>query len=514
MVEMHLNPVSSSCGHEVGRVGTHRSCYVNFAEHLQNRWNVNVLYPGAPNEWSLSDWTEFLTMIKGFGYTCFEFWLVPTLYDRPALIGSPVHQAFAKTMQEVIQVAKRIGLQTKYICPPNSIGPEWYYACPNDPTDRKLIRDLWRFWSRELTGIDIVGIFPGDPGGCNRNGCTHETFLELALELIEITKEENPGARFELGTWGTPFSGWGTDLRSIPNWDGTWEMLLDPAHASPETPAHIWNGDRDRARVAMEHLIANLHRFPKDMIVAINLGFNPDGEYESMGGDARPWAKIISETNEIVTWDYSLAEGELVTYPHWRLPRMITRRSEERAAAPYSGGINYTMSPKLNQLSLYAGAKTLENPNDDPNRISREFCSAVFGDENARLGDLFEAFEIVHGWGHYPRRTWTNPELIEAFEEMITLLKRADMTKCTLQFFPTPEQYREDILWFAGKFLELVRENPDRVSIRREYWNKALHIYDQIPMSTDERAEEAANRFAAIQAITEPEPVESEVAAH
>jgi len=38
-------------------------------------------------------------------------------------------------------------------------------------------------------------------------------------------------------------------------------------------------------------------------------------------------------------WDFSLTEGENAVYPHYRFARLFARRQEERAAAPYSGGI-------------------------------------------------------------------------------------------------------------------------------------------------------------------------------
>ncbi len=376
----------------------HRSCYVNFAEHLQNRWNVNLLYPGAPNEWSPEDWRAFLTMVKAFGFTCFEYWLVPSLYDLPALEGGGIYAAFAATMQQVNAIAHELGLQTKYLCPPNTIGPAWYFTCPHDVHDHEVITRLWRHWARALAGTDIVGIFPGDPGGCNRNGCTHETFLELALELIDILLQENPRARVELGTWGTPFSGWGSDLRAVPGWDGSWNMLIDPAFATPETPIHIWNGTPERARTAMDALLRSLPDFPADMLVAINLGFSPDGD-AVMGGDARGYAREVARTHGITTWDYSLSEGEIITYPHWRLPRMCARRREERSAAPYRGGMSYTMSPKLNLLSLYAAGQFFLDPDVDPDRVSRDFFTRLFGAEHAVLGELCEAFEVVEGWG-------------------------------------------------------------------------------------------------------------------
>jgi len=475
----------------------HRACYVNFGEHLQNSWNVNVLYPGAPNRWTKADWGQFLRMLRAFGFTCFEYWLAPTLFDQPALQGGGSYGDFAATMRRVTELAHGEGLQMKVLNAPNTIGPGWRFACPREGEQKALIAALWRHWLGELEGTDIIGIFPGDPGGCNRNGCTHETFVDLALELAEMAAQERPQARLELGTWGTPFSGWGSDLRETPGWDGSWEMVIDPRFATPQAPAHIWNGGPERARAAMEYLLRRLSEFPQEMMVAINLGFSPDG-HATLGGDARPWAREVAKLRPITTWDYSLAEGELVCYPHWRLPRMAQRRREERAAAPYRGGMSYTMTPKLNLLSLYAAGRLFQEPDADPDLVSREFCRRVFGEEHELLGELWEAFEVVEGWGHYPRRQWSRQVLAGKYREMVERLEAADMSGCELPLFPDPEAYRQDLLWFARRFAEMAGPAPDRERIRREYWAKALAIYDAIPMSADPRAEEAARRFAAI----------------
>ena len=55
-----------------------------------------------------------------------------------------------------------------------------------------------------------------------------------------------------------------------------------------------------------------------------------------------------------------------------------------------------------------------------------------------------------------------------------------------------------DLLWFARAFLELAGENPDREKVKRDYWRKALSIYDHIPMSADARAEASAEQFSKI----------------
>jgi hypothetical protein len=476
---------------------SHRACYVNFAEHLQNAWNPNMFFPGAPNSWTRGEWGRFLGYIKACGFSCFEYWVAPTLFDRPALQGGGIYADFAATLRMVTEEAHAVGLQTKYIAAVNTIGPEWYFACPNDAADKALIRDLWRHWARELAGTDIVGIFPGDPGGCNRNGCTHETFVELALELTGVILAANPGARIELGTWGTPFSGWGTDLWTMEGWDGTWKSIFETGKPSEREPMHIWNGRPDRAARAMEYLLKRLPAFPEDMLVAINLGFDPDAT-ATMGGDARPWAREIGKLRPITSWDYSVAEGELITYPHWRLPRMASRRREERSAAPYVGGMSYTMSPKLNLLTLYAAGGLFLNPDADPDQLSRAFCAQVFGAEHAILGELFEAFEVVRGWGWYPRRAWSKGVLREKYREIIDRLEAADMSGCALPLFPDPETYRQDLLWFARQFHAMAGPDPDRTAIRGAFWQKALAIYDHIPMSADARADAAADGFSQI----------------
>lgn len=476
---------------------SHRSCYVNFAEHLQNSWNVNMLYPQAPNRWEIEDWRRFLVMLKAFGYNCFEYWVPPTMYCEAALSNEGQFKLFADTMRKVTELAHELGLKTKAGIIPNCIGAEWYFACPNDKMDNSRITRLWTHWCRQLSETDIVTIFPGDPGGCNRNGCDHSTFIDLALRLCDITKRINPGCSLEINTWGTPFSGWGSDLRHTPNWDGSWAMLTSEANDTPETPCHIWNGDPERAARAMDDFLRRLPEFPQDIMVAINLGFSPDCD-ATMGGDARVYAREIAKIRPITTWDYSLSEGELINYPHWRLPRMAARRREERSAAPYIGGMCYTMTPQLNLLSLYAGGQLLINPDADPDQLSRQFCTLVFGEQHAELGELFEAFEVVTGWGHYPRRQWSRQQLSTKYKQIIEHLESIDESPGSLPIYPDFSRYRDDLLWFTRQFLKMTGAQPDRSQIEQEYWSRALNIYDVIEMSADPRAHLAAHNFSMI----------------
>ena len=470
-----------------------RSYYVNFASHLLNEWNVNMTSPGAGLGWGDDEFGAFFDMIKSFGYNCFEFWLEPTIY-KSALNEDEVFQRFTGVMGKVIGIAHDKGLMIKYILAPNTIGHDWYYACPNNPGDRELILKLWRRWAALMKGADIVGIFPGDPGGCNRNGCDHKTYIELSLRLTEIVSEENPGAVVEIGTWGSPFSGWGSDMVSFGGWDGSFASMNEFGKTQ-NNHCFFWHGTPVRAKCAMDDLMRMLPSFPRETIVGINLGFSPDADC-TVGGDARQYVREISKKNRVSSWDYSVTEGELVVHPHWRLPRIFSRRREERTVAPYHGAMAYTMSPMLSQMCMYAAGQAAIDPDRDPDAVSREFCRKVFGVENERLGELFEAFEVVPAWGYYPRRNWMAAEARVAYMEIIDRLEAVDMSGCELPIFPSPERYRQSLLWFARLFHRLSSPSPDREAIREEYYRKCYRVYDKALKAVDERPAQAASHLS------------------
>ncbi len=466
-----------------------RTCYVNFAEHLQNAWNVNFMYHDAPGIWKESDWTSFVKEIKAFGFNNLMFWIPPSLCKV-----CKERDTAAEMINMVIRVCHSQGISVNPMIAVNTIGAEWYFACPNDPVDRAKIMEFWEFYADKLEAPDIFTIFPGDPGGCNRNGCDHNTYIELAAEITAMLKNKHPNMDVEIGTWGTPFTGWGDDMRKTPDWDGTFAMLVAPDVNNPEVPCHIWNGPPERVAVAMNDLLKRLNKFPSDTIFSFNSGFNPDcepdGEY-----DARPWAKKVASTHRINSWDYSASEGELICYPHFRVEKFQRKRQMEVENAPYYGAICYTMSPKLNMLMLYTSAQLMIDPYRNAKEIAAEFTKLVFGDE--KIGLLMEAFEIVPGWGYEPTK-YNKEELIKMFEELIERLKAAEGHKSELPIYTSPEDYRQLLLWHAENFLYMLGENPDRKTVRKRYWDKALSIYDTIPEAVDERSQLAATGYSNI----------------
>ncbi|MGC8639941.1 MAG: hypothetical protein ACP5XB_08715 [Isosphaeraceae bacterium] len=513
-----------------------RICYVNFAEHLQNAFNPNVLFDVPDNRWTLDDWDRFIDMISAFRYNTFEFWLVPSLFSPEALHGGAIQRQFAETINHVIAYGKKRGVAVHPTQAVNTVGRDWHYLCPHDPKEHAEIVALWDHWSRAIRGNESIGFFPGDPGGCIRNGCTPETYVDLCLELSRVVRRNNPGVMIEVGTWGEPMGGWGVPL---------------------------WSGTPQRAARAMRYFLEKLPEFPAGTFTSINQGFSPDALPGTHGGDGRPYAREAAKRVKVLTWDYSVSEGEGTVSPRCRVRRMFERRREEAALGCYSGGICYTMAPRLQCLSLFCSAESWWDPTREPDAVLRDFGRFVFGEPLQEIGPLLEEFEVIPDWGYYPPFPYSPTRLEAAMTRLIKLLDKAEATAETrLPLAPTLVEHRRDLRFFADLFRRLAgvaitargvtadaravglipQERSELVSldemeewlaeaspdaIRRkleelsarlrgldvqrlsdEYWKKVYGIYDHIPHPVDPRAQGATStlftRFHASLALASP----------
>ena len=464
--------------------GARRIYYNNFASHLLNAYNPNMLYPGLPNRWSDEDWRRLIDMIAGFGFNVFEFWLVPGLFCRKGL-ASEAGAEFTRQLDVIMDYASRRGIATEMILALSTVGADWHTHCPNVKEEWDEVVWLWDTWTRRLPKLAIVGIFPGDPGGCSRNGCTAETYIDRSADIAALVRRNLPFAEIEFNTWGNPFFGWGT-IQGPPGWNG--EFIQDRQHTA-------WQFDKARADRAMRHLLKRLPDFPDPTSVGINMGFDCDG---NPGGDmdACGWAHEIAKTNRILTWDFSLTEGENAIVPHYRFDRLFERRRQEREAAPYSGGICFTMTPLLNQLSLFESARSLADPDADHAEVAAEFFTRLFGTDGARIAELLPCFEVVPDWGSYAQVERPRHELRAKMIELLELLQdlkgeeREDMP-----FHPTPVAYRRELLFFARFFAAALGHSGSRPRLRERYWNHIYAIYDQLPAHVDPRPHSATQRL-------------------
>jgi len=458
--------------------------YNNFASHLLCAFNPNMYYPELPFRWSDGDWRRLVDMIASFGFNVFEFWLEPRLFCRQAL-DSTVGKDFARQLNVVIEHAHASGLQAEMIIALATVGEKWRTLCPNLPDEWREIRFLWDAWISRFPSLDIAGIFPGDPGGCSRNGCTAETYIDKSIEIASMLDRVRPGIGIEFNTWGPPIFGWG-NIRMAPNSRG--EFI-------PEDQGTAWTFSEERGERSMNHLLNRLAEFPANTVVSINLGFNADGNPQGEQ-DARPWAKAIARTRRILTWDFTLTEGENAVYPHYRFSRLFARRKEERAAAPYSGGIYFTMTPMLNQLSLFVAAQSFRDRDSDPYRLAGDFFARVFGNAGRALVDDYRLFEVIPDWGSYdvvkmPRVEYH--ERMRAFVERLEGAKNA--VNASAVFFPDPETYRQELLFFARLFADLTAPAPNYDALKQVYWNRVYRIYDTLPSHVDPRPRGNTERF-------------------
>ena len=288
---------------------------------------------------------------------------------------------------------------------------------------------LWDHWSRAMHGNEYIGFFPGDPGGCTRNGCTAETFVDLCLELAKVVHKNNPTVKIEVGTWGEPFGGWGVPL---------------------------WTGKPDRAEKSMRYFLSKLRQFPPGTFTSINLGFSPDCLPNSHGGDGRPYAKEAAKICPVLTWDYSASEGEGTVSPRCRVRRMFERRGEELALDCYSGGICYTMAPSLQCLSLFCCAEAWWDPGRKADAVLADYGRWVFGEEGAEIGSLLEEFEVVPDWGYYPPFPYSPRRLRASMARLLALLEKVEANGSSrLPLAPTMADYRSSLRYFAGLFHQL-----------------------------------------------------------
>ncbi len=464
--------------------GSRRTYYNNFAAHLLNAYNPNMLYPDLPYRWSDRDWRSLVDMVAGFGFNVLEFWLVPRLFCREGL-ASEFGRTFVRQMNGIIDHAHSRGLKVEALCGLATVGTQWHTLCPNVPAEWEEIRFLWEAWARALPRLDIMGIFPGDPGACSRNGCTALTYIDRSIEIAQQVTRVLPGVEIEFHTWGPPFFGWG-NIEGPEGWQG--EFIAEYQHTA-------WRFDRDRADRSMAHLLQRLPYFPTGTSVALNMGFDSDG---NPGGDrdARPWVAEVARTHPVQTWDFSLTEGENNVVPHYRFERLFGRRREERACGGYRGGICFTMTPLLNQLSLYESAQSFLNPDADPEVLAGDFYEALFGRQGRAIVPFLPLFEVIRDWGNYhiidlPREVYHGQML-----ELARILR--DLEGCErdeVPFHPSPSAYRRELTFFAELFAALSGSAPDFGALRQAYWDRVYRIYDHLPVHVDPRPHAATDRL-------------------
>ncbi len=464
--------------------GRHRIYYDNFAAHLLNAYNPNVYYPELAYRWSDADWFGLIDMIAAFGFNTFQYWIEPQFFCREGL-ESKTGREFARQMNAVIGHAHTKNVKVHGILAIATVGRDWLTLCPNEPEAWAEVRRLWDAWTKRLPEQDTWGIFPGDPGACSRNGCTAITYIDRSLEIAQLVRQNCPKASIEMNAWGPPFFGWGI-IKGPSDWKGEFVQSFQGT---------AWTFDKRRADESMAHLVKRLPEFPPGTMVSQNLGFNPDGN-PSGEQDSRNWVKEIAKTNDVLTWDFSLTEGENAIAPHGRFRRLFGRRKEERAVGAYSGGICFTMTPLLNQCSHYCSAQSFLRPDADPLAVAGEFFAKLYGAEGAKLAPYLPLFEIVGDWGCHVQVLQSRDEFHRRMLEFNTILGdlRPRLNEA-ISFHPQPAVWHEELAFFGKLFADGTAASPDFDELKKRYWNRVYAIYDKLPNHVDPRPHGATNNL-------------------
>lgn len=465
------------------RFGELRIYYNNFASHLLNTYNPNMLHPGLPYAWSDEDWFRTVDMVADFGFNAMEFWLVPRLFCREGLTSN-YGRHFIRQMNAVTEYAGKRGMPVIALCSLATVGSDWQTLCPNTKDGWGEIQYLWDAWTKALPNLGGVEIFPGDPGACSLNGCTAETYIDRSVDIAALVRRNLPDSRILFNTWGPPFFGWGI-LEGPEGWQG--EFVQSYQHTA-------WTFAKVRADRAMTHLVQRLPDFPDGTSVGINLAFNPDAD-PSGDADARGWAQEIARVCPIYTWDFSLTEGENAVIPHYRLERLFEQRLVERESAPYSGGICYTMTPRLNALSLYASAQSFLRPEADHRDVAGEFYEKCFGPEGRNIVAYLPLFEVFRDWGCYVKIDLPREAYHQQIGELVDYLEGLKAQEEGIALHPGPEEHRQELLFHARLFHALSAPAPDYDGLSRQYWEHVYAIYDHLPEHVDPRPQMATDNL-------------------
>ena len=466
-----------------------RILYLNFAELLVNGYGPNIIHDSAVYRWTMDEWRRYIDMLSAMRFNVFAFWLTPRLVGPESLEGGGIYDRFTEEMNAIIDYAHTRGLRVEMLIIVNNLGPNWDLHCPRAPAEKETMLKVWDHWTQRIRA-DIVALFPGDPGGCTRNGCDAEDGIDLYLDIVNRVKD-NGMAEFELCTWGTPIWGWGE---------------------------HGWKGDRQRAERAIAYLIKRLPDFPANCFVSINMGLNPGAVGHALGGDTREWVEAISQTRQVTTWDYCITEGEGAPHPHYRVPAILDRRRLE-ATRPYSGGITYTMCPKITQVQMFASAEAFWNVDQTPAAVEKRLARFVFGSENESLAGIFPLFELMGSWGGGCQRG--RELLIQQMTDAIGLIDSAKLSSAPrLPFFPAPGEHLDSYRYFADLFLTLARthvavQEAERVTRALGDWgHKPLSIVEAKTALKSAAAGHERHRLAELVAQIEEADLQGRWQAH
>ena len=433
---------------------TWRAVYINDSAHQVNNYSPNLIFPVETFRWPMEKWRRYIDQLAFFRYNVLTIWIVPNMFSPEVFNGGEEFDYFRDTMRAVAQYAKPRGIKLSLLgcvnaavkagtrldtvpTPVYKDMPLYTYLNPSRPEEKQLLLRLWDHWSKAIPEVGIWELFPGDPGGSHEVESGPETYVDLALEITQVIKKNNPKAQIDFTPW--QFFGWGN----------SWPSLF--------------RSDTARVDRGYRYLMTKLPEFPADTIFSPNLNdATSEPPVEGAGGMGGATVKYIEQMARhhlVHTWTYFTTEGEGWINHAYKVPDILKQRDIE-ARYPISGGLCYTMTPSLNVLNQYASAEAFWDPTLSPDEVMKSYGEGIFGTANAEFLRIFPLYDIAPmiGYTFASSPSWKPDyaaieENMRLAEKTLTEVKLPPQPRFTLQL--TPSEYTAELLYYSRLYQQV-----------------------------------------------------------
>ena len=327
--------------------------------------------------------------------------------------------------------------------------------CPNDPAQREILERHWERQADHAAHFDSIVTHWGDPGGCDRNGCTIQTPQNLHNEILEKCRERNPDVESSFSLW----------------------MLQSGTHG-------VWPGYEGPQTVLDSGVL--------DADVTVAVGSSP--AHVPPGAFDPEHVRMITQSGRRAgVWCWYLADNEMSPSMYVR----TTLLKDYFSSIPtdvFDSLEWHTVegnTPTLNLHNLYVAGKLMQNPQADAPAALREYIAGAFGEENVgAVEEILCALERIRsGYAGVPA---CDAETVHMLRDRAGAISIHDKFEPA---FPLPFTPRE----LAGE----VRAQVEAIAALMEFEAAADEVERLVREGDKEQVEEAVRNLPAMQKPTE-----------
>lgn len=310
--------------------------------------------------WDVSRLKRYCDMLKAFGYNSIQFYdswenyLAAGWGQDEGLwpkAGQNEWTAQARDWPAKVDAlgdyARSIGLRTTIFLWGNAAfdyrtGRLYWALCPNDVAQREILEQHWDHQARHAPHFDHFITHWGDPGGCNRNGCTIQTAQHIHVDLLNRFRKLNPRIESSFSLW----------------------MLADPKFGK-------WPGYKGVQTVAHGGIL------PDDVMLSVHAEHRVFNEDEVRD--------IVACGRRAGMWTWYCVNNEIMPSMFGRTRALKEFFDSLPADAPdlFAWQSIDNNNHLLNLDSLYVCAKLMLDRTTDPKAAQLEFLVGALGRKNA-----------------------------------------------------------------------------------------------------------------------------------